>query len=173
MLMALRTQNPVLLILNILIMLTFVLLISMTARLCEVLEFYRKCERHNKLNTYRVAKEPEPFFDPDEVIYTTEDYMNSIFEEYAKHYEDTKEYTETKEQQKQNEDILRSRVETFPACYKTLGFKEKPKSEEEIKKKYRDLAKKLHPDSGGSEDFFIQLNDVYKEALEVWKKENS
>lgn len=58
----------------------------------------------------------------------------------------------------------------IPKCFITLGFTDYPKSEEEVKRAYRELAKKKHPDLGGSGAEFYELNEAYKEALREIKK---
>ncbi len=45
--------------------------------------------------------------------------------------------------------------------YLILNIKENA-TKEEIKKSYRDLSKKLHPDKGGLADDFVKLNKAYK-----------
>ena len=37
---------------------------------------------------------------------------------------------------------------------------------DELRRQYRDLCKKHHPDKGGSDDLQAQINDEYKSALE-------
>lgn len=41
----------------------------------------------------------------------------------------------------------------------------KNSSREEIKKQYKKLAHNLHPDKGGSNRQFVNLNNAYKEAI--------
>lgn len=164
-------SNPVLTFFNSTIILTFLLILMVGYKLSSLIEFFKECEEYNN-EIYNKKETPnnkedddfEPFFTYDSA-YTKEKYVGDIFNEYAK------QYSEKKKEEKSADDIIRTRTETFPKCYKTLGFSKRPESPDEIKKKYRDLAKKLHPDLGGSEDFFVQLNKAYKEALEVWKKE--
>lgn len=45
--------------------------------------------------------------------------------------------------------------------YKTLGV-DKSATESEIKKAFRKLARKHHPDAGGNEDTFKQINEAYE-----------
>lgn len=53
---------------------------------------------------------------------------------------------------------------SIPECFKILGFDKKP-SEEELKKSYRNLVKKYHPDkNSGNSDAFEEINKAYKEA---------
>ena len=42
-----------------------------------------------------------------------------------------------------------------------------PKTEEEIKKSYRKLVLQCHPDKGGSNDKFIELQTAYKTLINV------
>lgn len=58
---------------------------------------------------------------------------------------------------------------SIPRCYKLLGFTTEPTSEAEIHKKYRDLARQMHPDAGGSEKAFSELRQAYDESIELFK----
>lgn len=51
----------------------------------------------------------------------------------------------------------------IPNCFKTLGFTEIP-SEKILKERYRQIAKTAHPDTGGSEEYFITVKTAYEEA---------
>lgn len=53
----------------------------------------------------------------------------------------------------------------IPSFFKYMGFKEIPKSEEEVKQKFRELSKIMHPDVGGSPEDFHKLNEAYGQAL--------
>lgn len=164
-------SNPVLTFFNSTIIIVFLLILMVGYRLSSLIEFFKECEEYNNKSNERSSEEKnnedfEPFFTYD-AAYTREKYVGDIFNEYAK------QYSKKKKEEKTADDIIRTRTETFPKCYKTLGFTKRPESLEEIKKKYRDLAKKLHPDLGGSEEFFVQLNKAYKEAQDIWKKEET
>ena len=54
--------------------------------------------------------------------------------------------------------------------YKTLGIN-KGASPEEIKRAYRDLAKKHHPDRGGDANTFKQINEAYDTLKDPAKKQ--
>lgn len=41
---------------------------------------------------------------------------------------------------------------------------------EEVKKQYRKLAMKFHPDRGGNEEIFKEINNEYEEAIEYAKQ---
>lgn len=41
---------------------------------------------------------------------------------------------------------------------------------EEVKKQYRKLAMKFHPDKGGDEEIFKAINNEYEEAIEYAKQ---
>jgi hypothetical protein len=56
-----------------------------------------------------------------------------------------------------------------PSFFKLLGFETIPASEEDIKTRYRTLAKQLHPDGGGESDDFINLTKAAEEAVKYLK----
>lgn len=57
----------------------------------------------------------------------------------------------------------------IPSFFKTLGFEELPESEEEIKTRYRGLAKQLHPDCGGDEEDFMKLQKASEDCIKYFK----
>lgn len=57
----------------------------------------------------------------------------------------------------------------IPNCYRILGFTDIP-TYEELKKRYRTLAKASHPDNGGKEQDFIKINSAFKEAEQALKE---
>lgn len=52
-----------------------------------------------------------------------------------------------------------------PNFFKFLGFDEIPTSEEEVRTRYRLLAKDMHPDGGGDGEDFIKLTRASEEAV--------
>lgn len=52
-----------------------------------------------------------------------------------------------------------------PECFRVLGFDRVPDSAEEVNKRYKQLSKVLHPDSGGSEVEFSAMKDAKEAAL--------
>lgn len=73
-----------------------------------------------------------------------------------------KKYIPPKKEEKKEENIL-------PECFKVLGFTKKPISVEEVKTRYKKLAKIYHPDMGGTEEEFQNIEKAYKEALLFYK----
>lgn len=61
----------------------------------------------------------------------------------------------------------------LPSFFRILGFKELPTTEEEIKTRYKNLAKQVHPDNGGNEEDFISLKNATEECVKYIKKSNS
>lgn len=53
-----------------------------------------------------------------------------------------------------------------PECFYALGFTEIPTDVEEVKARYKTLAKQLHPDAGGSEAAFVHLQEMTRQAVE-------
>lgn len=58
----------------------------------------------------------------------------------------------------------------IPTCFVAMQFQEIPASEEEVQARFKQLAKAAHPDTGGSTDQFLCLQNAYKQALEYFKK---
>ncbi len=57
----------------------------------------------------------------------------------------------------------RTSVRKLPECFNVLNFTEVP-TMDELKKRYRTLAKENHPDRGGDPEKFEQITKAYKEA---------
>lgn len=60
-------------------------------------------------------------------------------------------------------------VET-PSFIKFLGFEQMPAGPEDIKERFRQLAKTMHPDVGGSEEDFIKLKEASEEAMKYFER---
>ena len=56
-------------------------------------------------------------------------------------------------------------VVEVPSFFKILGFERLPESVEDVKIRYRALAKQLHPDVGGKEEDFQNLNQASEECI--------
>ena len=56
-------------------------------------------------------------------------------------------------------------AETVEPCFGALGFTKRPQSAEEVKARYKKLAKELHPDAGGDALDFAALTESYKRCL--------
>lgn len=54
----------------------------------------------------------------------------------------------------------------IPECFKILGFNDIPQPEE-LKTRYRQIVKTAHPDAGGAEDYFISIQNAYKQAENI------
>ncbi len=57
-----------------------------------------------------------------------------------------------------------ARYET-PGCLKSLGLR-LPCTEEDVRRRYRELAEKLHPDRGGHRREFLRLQRQFELAME-------
>jgi hypothetical protein len=53
----------------------------------------------------------------------------------------------------------------LPECFRALGFTEIPTDIEEIKTRYKTLAKQLHPDAGGNDAAFVNLQRQTEECI--------
>jgi hypothetical protein len=56
-----------------------------------------------------------------------------------------------------------------PSFYKILGFAEIPSGPEEVKDRYRTLAKQFHPDTGGNEEDFMKLQTASVQGLKYFE----
>jgi hypothetical protein len=57
-----------------------------------------------------------------------------------------------------------------PGCFLALGFTDIPADVEEVKARFRTLAKQRHPDAGGSAEAFMQLQQAADEAVSYMGK---
>lgn len=59
----------------------------------------------------------------------------------------------------------------IPNCFRLLGFTDMP-TMAELKDRHRQVVKTAHPDGGGSSDYFITIQEAYKQAeQELMKKQ--
>jgi hypothetical protein len=59
-----------------------------------------------------------------------------------------------------------------PDCLRVLGFEEIPGSIEDVDARFRSLAKKAHPDAGGSKERFADLRTAADAALQYMRGRN-
>lgn len=59
------------------------------------------------------------------------------------------------------------------SCFELLGFIEMSTSKEDVQQRYRELVKQLHPDVGGSQEEFQNLQDAYKQACQLLEQTTS
>ena len=57
----------------------------------------------------------------------------------------------------------------IPECFKIFGFTEIPEPNE-LKTRYRQVIKSAHPDAGGSQEYFIAIQNSYKQAEDILAK---
>jgi hypothetical protein len=53
----------------------------------------------------------------------------------------------------------------IPSFFRFLGFEQIPAGPEDVKERYRQLAKQFHPDTGGNEEDFKNLQDCAEKAI--------
>ena len=60
--------------------------------------------------------------------------------------------------------MLKQKLE-LPSCFQVLGFDEIPENKDQLKARYRQLARVVHPDSGGNVKKFIRVRRAYEESI--------
>lgn len=113
---------------------------------------YKKIE---KIDNEFYKKKKEQYSEPKK--HSTYYNQDNSYNDY--HQTKQKEYIPPKKEEK----------DTLPECFKTLGFTKKPASVDELKTRYKKLAKIYHPDMGGTEEEFQNIEKAYKEALLFYK----
>ena len=58
---------------------------------------------------------------------------------------------------------------TVPECLQVLGFDQLPASAEDVKIRYRQLAKTAHPDQGGNAQWFQRITEAAQAAEDLMK----
>ncbi len=56
---------------------------------------------------------------------------------------------------------------TAEPCFQALGFASRPETAAAVKERYRQLAKAMHPDGGGSSAAFAVLQENYRQCMEL------
>lgn len=56
----------------------------------------------------------------------------------------------------------------IPSFFTFMGFVQIPAGQEEVKERYRQLAKQMHPDQGGSEQDFIALKESAEKGMKYF-----
>lgn len=69
------------------------------------------------------------------------------------------------EEGKRQEDQRRESL-YFPECFRALGLPKDPTAED-VKRAYREMALRHHPDTGGSHEAFLQLEKDFTAALKL------
>lgn len=59
----------------------------------------------------------------------------------------------------------------IPECFKFMGFEQIPSGIQEVEERYRMLAKKYHPDGGGSTELFIKLRKSVEQARNYFREQ--
>lgn len=54
-----------------------------------------------------------------------------------------------------------------PECFRELGFDTVPANAEEVRARFKTLAKQAHPDGGGSGEVFTVLQEAARQAIEL------
>jgi hypothetical protein len=58
----------------------------------------------------------------------------------------------------------------IPSFFRFMGFEQIPAGQEDVKERYRQLVKQMHPDVGGNPDDFKKLGEVSEKALQYFDK---
>ena len=56
-------------------------------------------------------------------------------------------------------------VAEVPSFFRVLGFEQLPSSADDVKARFRSLAKQLHPDAGGENDDFVNLQKASEDCI--------
>lgn len=57
-----------------------------------------------------------------------------------------------------------------PSFFRFMGYETIPAGPEDVKERYRQLAKTMHPDAGGSEEDFMKLTSAAEKAAKYFEK---
>ena len=59
----------------------------------------------------------------------------------------------------------------LPECLVRLGFSEMPADASQVRSRYRQMARAMHPDAGGDASAFTKLHEAYEEAMTMMEEE--
>ncbi len=58
----------------------------------------------------------------------------------------------------------------IPSFFRFLGYEQIPSGPEDVKERYRQLAKTMHPDAGGNDEDFVRLTQASEKAMQYFDK---
>lgn len=62
--------------------------------------------------------------------------------------------------------MLKQKLE-LPSCFQVLGFDKIPENKDQLKARYRQLARIAHPDSGGNFEKFVRLRKAFEDSIKL------
>jgi curved DNA-binding protein CbpA len=62
---------------------------------------------------------------------------------------------------------LLKRKPKIPECLKVMGFTDVPETKDHLKARYKQLARKTHPDRGGNPADFVRVRKAYEDTIKL------
>jgi curved DNA-binding protein CbpA len=63
--------------------------------------------------------------------------------------------------------VLLKRKSKMPACLRIMGFTELPETKDQLRARYKQLARKAHPDRGGNPADFVRVRKAYEDTIKL------
>jgi curved DNA-binding protein CbpA len=66
--------------------------------------------------------------------------------------------------------VLMKRKSKIPDCLRIMGFADVPETKDQLKARYKELARKTHPDRGGNPADFVRVRKAYEDTIKLIKQ---